>query len=503
MAERNNPWFPFNSYEEWLAQFANGYSEQTPENMSRVPAGELMQGVTIDAKQRLKSNRLKTGLILAGLALGTIVTGGALGFAIGGAGILGGALAGLGTVAGVNAGIGIGAGILGVSAGALGIKWKMVYNTLNPWASRDPQVIQDRFVVKEDRFNRRMAKLEQRMKEATNEQERADLKALMEKEFDRHEKFLMKYDRQFVHNSLRLKCQAGIRERAGVIGALDKARQAGRNFAGNTLGIDYWDEKFDKSMVDSRRGYRMVQGAIDHASELRVKYGIPANEKLRASQEKNRREANNWMLHPILNPSKNRDYAEDMKVEEFAGETAERYQQNESEVEKAIRDVYKNGKTIKLEDVKQIVTNTLNDNGKVADRYTAHFINVALEKGDFSNAEIEANADMMIYLIESGEFDNLTPKAQEKVAKALNNNKRDINGYTTENFVNDKLAEILKDANPADKKRIAETQARMQDAQNNWAAAHSASGATQTPSPASGTADGPEPRQANLEEFGK
>jgi len=458
MAENTNPFAPYANYDEYLATMTNKfYGIVNQKDLAKTPATDVREAATDIAKTKLKSNRRRTALIIAGLALGTILTGGALGLAIGGAGILGGTLAGLGSVAGINAGIGVGATILGVSGASLGLKWKMVYNTLNPWATRDPDVLMSRALVHNDRWDRRLQRLEQQMDAAKTPEQRRRLQKTYARKKQASEKFLNKYMKRAVYNTVRLDCQDLQRNRPGMMGKFDKTRTKLRDFSANTLGMNYFENKYAQRVEKGQTLLSTIQGMVNNDSIRGMRYGVPQNEQYRKDFDKIQDQANYWFRLAKGDTVQ--------KLDTFGGEKLESdrdYNYSENVWKQDLSNVYVNGKPLNLDELKENVNGLAKDKGLTFERNSSAFINTALEKGNFSNnqEDIQQNIDVVKYLMETGTYNELSPKAKSKIASMMNKNS-DIQMGVSEMFTKLDKASI-----PSERDKITETYRQMMEDQD-------------------------------------
>lgn len=458
MAENTNPFAPYANYDEWLAAMANKYYDiVNQKDLAKSPASETAEAMIGTAKAKLKSNRRRTGLIIAGLVLGTIVTGGALGLAIGGAGILGGTLAGLGSVAGINAGIGVGATILGVSGASLGLKWKMVYNTLNPWATRDPDVLMSRALVHNDRWDRRLQRLEQQMDAAKTPEQRRRLQKTYARKKQASEKFLNKYMKRAVYNTVRLDCQDLQRNRPGMMGKFDKTRTKLRDFSANTLGMNYFENKYAQRVEKGQTLLSTIQGMVNNDSIRGMRYGVPQNEQYRKDFDKIQDQANYWFRLAKGDTVQ--------KLDTFGGEKLESdrdYHYSEDVWKQKISNIYVNGKPLMIEELKENVNKLAGDKGLTFERNSADLISTALEKGNFSTSDqdIKQNVDVVKFLMETGAYESLSPKAKSKIADMMNKNAGVQTG------VAEMFTKLDKSSIPAERERITDTYRHIMDAQD-------------------------------------
>ncbi len=398
----------YSTYEEMLAAMANAYGDLkfSEETIAKNP-GEVIQTATDEAKGRLRGNRRKTALIMAGLVVGTVLTGGALGTAVLGA-----------------AGLAAGVGVLGVSGAALGTKWKMVYNTLNPRGSRDTTVLMDRFLVKEDRWNRHLATLEEKMNNAKNAERRNAIKKRYERKMAAHQKFLNNYTRSSVFNKVRMDCKGLAQERPGIMGKFDKLQARFREGAYTHLGIEYFDKKYELALEQSEQLLDLMEKAQEAHESRAVDNGVKVDPNKRVNLDKMRQDSEYWFRLAKGSAAEVTDW-EASTVEK---QQMEQYLNNfPKEVQKALETNLK-GKNLNLGEIKASINGALNNN-QAFNQYSLQTIDYALKNCDIDlvtlntgkgNASINKDAvDVVNYIVQNDMVKDLSKEAKTKLFAAL------------------------------------------------------------------------------------
>ena len=416
----------YETYEQYLAAMANAYGSLNFDDITIAEnPSEVIQVATDQAKAQRKSNRRKTALIIAGLVVGTVLTGGALGIAAGGVGALGGALAGLGSIAGISASTAIGAGVLGVSGAALGLKWKTVYNTLNPRASRDPDVLFNRFLIKEDRWNRRLANLEEKMKNARNEAERSRIRGDYQRAIAAHQKFLSNYTRSSVFSKVRMDCKSLAQERPGIMGQFDKYATQFREGMYNNLGVEYFAKKHELMVEKSEQLMDLMEKAQASHEARAIDNGIKIDPTKREELDKIRKDTEYWYRLADGKVAETVDWAaspaEKQEMEQYLNAFPK-------DVQKALDSNLK-GKNLNLEDIKSSINGALKNN-QAFNQYALQTIDYALKNCDIDlvtlnvgegSASVDKDAVNVInYIVQNDMVKDLSKEAQGKLFEALN-----------------------------------------------------------------------------------
>ena len=398
----------YETYEEMLAAMANAYGNLGMENSIAKNPSEVIQVATDEARGRLKSNRRKTALIIAGLVVGTVLTGGALGTAV------------LGT-----AGIAAGVGVLAGSAVGLGTKWKMVYNTLNPRGSRDATVLMDRFLVKEDRWNRHLATLEEKMQNAKNAERRNAIKKRYERKMAAHQKFLNNYARSAVHNKTRMDCKSLVQQRPGIMGRFDKLQAQFREGAYAHLGVEYFDKKYELALEQSEQLMDLMEKAYEAHESRAADNGVKINPNKRENLDKMRQDAEYWFRLAKGSVAGVTDWEaskeEKKEMEQYLNAFPK-------DVQKALDSNLK-GKNLNLEDIKSSINGALKNN-QAFNQYALQTIDYALKNCDIDlvtlnvgegSASVDKDAVNVInYIVQNDMVKDLSKEAQGKLFEALN-----------------------------------------------------------------------------------
>ena len=396
----------FNSYEELLAAMASTYDYDDKAETSKPEYGEKAQGAIDAARGVLRKNRRRTALIIAGLVVGTVLTGGALGTAV------------LGT-----AGIAAGVGVLAGSAVGLAARWKSVYNTLNPRASRDPEVLHARLLVKGARYDQLLSRLEEQMSATTDKAQFARLQERYKKQLAKQQKFQMKYARSIAAFKIRTDFKTGVRQRSGPMGAVDRLSQSFRDGALVHLGVDRFVNARDKQVKDADKLLASMFASADVAEKRALAHGVDITGQFTGKWEdmlKKDSELNTW-FKTLTKPYAEQEIDTTIDMPQTPEERRKSDEYRKvfgKDIEDRFKSHFKD-RPFDIDEIKDFVSTEYKDK-HAFDNYKNQFINDALQVcGDLDKASA---VDFVVDMIKDGSFQKLSKPAKNVVLDFMNKN---------------------------------------------------------------------------------